>query len=121
MSKNNEKNLSTIMYLAEQLGINLDDKRTAIATPEEMSTARMYDGSLEARVIPNSRPAVEIETPRGPGIWIELVDHTRDLAPEGAIYQIRTYVPKEDHKEGLTGDVYSVYVGKTGIMLDLPK
>jgi len=63
---------------------------------------------------------IEVETARAPGIEVRLVDRTtaRDsLAPEGAVYQIRAYVPREDTKESLNGDVHCVYVGHEGIIL----
>ncbi|MFA5855870.1 MAG: hypothetical protein WC867_00800 [Candidatus Pacearchaeota archaeon] len=119
MTNQNEEGLATIKYLADQLGVNLNDERTAIATASESAKVRMYNGSLEAKLIPTSRGAVTIESPRSPGIYIELVDHTKDvLAPVGAIYQITTYMPsKNDSGIQLNGDIYSVYVGKEGLIL----
>jgi hypothetical protein len=75
---------------------------------------------LEVTVLSLNRPTVKIESPRNPGVYIEMVDHQRDsLAPTDAIYSIGAYMPKQEaNGVCLNGDVYKVYVGKNGIILD---
>lgn len=111
--------LALLYGLADELGVDLADQRVAIATARKDATARMFDGSLEAKVIPTSRGSVEIETPRGSGIMIDLVDHKRDsLAPKEAVYVVKTYMPSDSGNLSLNGDVASVYVGPQGIILN---
>lgn len=118
MAKQNEKALGAINYLASQLGVNLNDQRIAIATDTESAKVRMHDGSLEAMIEPH-RMRVYVESPRARGIIIQLVDHNKNLAPEGAVYEIMVY--KHDDVDNcdeiLNGDVLNVYVGRDGLIL----
>lgn len=120
--RKNTEGLAIIAQLAEQLGVDLEDAHHAVATNQHDAVARYSDGSLEVRLTSFvSRPIVTIESPRSPGIYIELVDHQRDLAPEGAIYRIKAYMPDSNRKTGgteLCGEIYCIYVGKEGIILD---
>lgn len=129
-NRQDSENLSLIMQLAEKLGINLKDSRLAIATRKQRAKARTHDGSLEITVIDDlNRPTVRIDSPRASGIWVELVDNRKDSAPKGAIYRITTYMPyyllgstEEFGLNALTGgDIYEVYVGREGIILNKPK
>ncbi len=116
MTEKKPEALSVLMTLADLLGVDLNDSRTAIATPQHSATARMYDGSLEAKVIPTVYGIVDVSSPRGPTIQIKLVDQNKDrLAPAGAIYEITSYCPGAAM---LNGEVFCVYVGKDGIILD---
>jgi len=120
----NPERVALVAQLAEQLGVDLKDTSVATATANQSAKARMYDGSLEATVVSSRRGSVYIDSPRSPSIFIELVDHQRDaLAPEGAIYCIQATMPKENpygeqYYESLNGDVFNVYVGINGIILD---
>lgn len=119
--KQNVRGLAVIAQLAEQLGVDLKDTHLAVATDKHEAKARFHDGSLEVTLLHLCRPTVRIESPRAPGIYIEVVDHQRDvMAPQGAIYCITAYMPdptKENAGVFLNGDAYSVYVGKEGILL----
>lgn len=117
-----EAGLAALHTLADLLKVDLEGGQLAIATPDEEATARMHDGSIEARVVPTIRGTVYVTAPRSPGIVVELVDHTRNsLAPKEAIYEIRSYSPDPDRPAGtgtsLNGDVANVYVGPEGIIL----
>ena len=122
VKRGNTKGLTIIARLAEQLGVDLKNAHCAVATDRHEAVARFSDGSLEVRLTSLVRPTVRIESPRSPGIYIELVDHQRDIAaPEGAIYRIKAYMPDSAGRNGgdeLNGEVYSVYIGKQGILLD---
>lgn len=122
VKKQNVQGRVIIAQLAERLGVDLKDINLAIATEKSEATARFHDGSLEVRLTPLSRPTIRIESPRSPGIYVELVDHQRDVtAPKEAIYHIKSYMPNPTGRDGgveLNGEVYSVYVGKQGILLD---
>ena len=122
MAEGNEERLAAIKYLADQLGVNPGDQSIAIATNKRIAKVRMNDGSLEATISPSSRgPIVHVESPRSPGIWIQLVDHLKDpSAPKGAIYEIQAYIPKDQGCEMLNGDIYSIYVGRRGLIFDDP-
>jgi hypothetical protein len=113
---------AALKSLADFLKVDLKDTRTAVATPLNDASVRMFDGSLEARIVPTSSGTVYITSPRAPGIMIDLVNHQKDgLAPPEAIYCITSYMPLPDQGgagEVLNGDVYSVYVGANGIILD---
>lgn len=111
--------LAAILCLAEQLGVNLGDHSVAITPQEGVGQVRMYDGSLEATLHSyDQNRIVVVESPRAPGIRIELVDHRKDLlAPKDAIYSIMAYTPKEEGDIFLNGDVGSIYVGREGLML----
>ena len=66
---------------------------------------------------------VMVKAENAPGIYIELTEGSSPPFPEGALYRIRAYVP--DEKTGwiteiLNGDIYTVYVGKNGLILDEP-
>ena len=66
---------------------------------------------------------VMVEAKNAPGIYIELVEEILPPFPEGALYRIRTYSPDEKTgwiSELLNGDVFAVYVGKNGLILDYP-
>jgi hypothetical protein len=117
----NEKGLALIAQLAQQLNVDLKDSSVAIATESQPAKARTYDGSIEATVHSSNRNVVRIDSPRNPGICIEMVDHQRDmLAPKGAIYEIKAYMPDPtgEDRYTLNGDVFSVYVGREGIIID---
>ncbi|MBS3088643.1 hypothetical protein J4402_02575 [Candidatus Pacearchaeota archaeon] len=117
--KQNVKGLALIVQLASELGVNLKDTKVAIATDKGSAKARLYDGSLEVNLYSLNRPTVTVDSPRNPGIVIALVDHQRDLAPEDAIYCITAHMPQQDGtNDALNGDVYSVFVGPKGIILD---
>lgn len=112
-----EESLVIVRNLADLLGVNLSDGRVAVSTDKEEAKVMKYDGSIEAKI--NSsyvRPTVRVESPRAPGITIELVDHTRDMAPENAIYAIRCFNPQNDTQ--LNGDIHTIYVGCNGLILD---
>ena len=129
--KNRPKNVkpdaeivAALQLLSEKLGVkNAQD--IAIATPGKSAVARMYDGSLEARVFPFNSHAVRITSPRAPGVYIQLVDQSDVLAPAEAIYKITAFIPDQAPATdgqyldtSLNGDLYSVYVGRKGIILD---
>jgi len=119
--KQNEKALSLILSLAEELGVDLKDERTAIATEGATAKVKMYDNSLETTIFERSNgAAAHIKAPRAPSILIELVNPMEDeFSPDGAVYKITAYKPKKDKvHEALNGDVFSVYIGKKGIMLN---
>ena len=122
MTKAKIEAASALKNLADLFKIDLKNSRLAIATVRESATVRMYDGSLEARLVPSVRGTVYITSPRSPGICIDLVDHQRDvLAPAEAIYSIAAYMPNPDGNEpgtALNGHVYNIYIGKNGIILD---
>ncbi len=124
MTENKPEALSALKTLADLLGVDLKDMATAIATPQQSATARMYDRSLEAELVSSSRRTAYVSSPRAPSIRITLVDPQLDsLAPEGAIYEISTFMPPTDSRPGgtmLNGDVFCVYVGRNGIILDDP-
>lgn len=118
MAKDPKKDREMLAYLTERLGIKTNPQ-LAIATPDRLAEARMFDGSLTVKVIPTFGGGVRVESPKAPGVYIQLVDHQRDYAaPAEAIYEITAYKP--DEKGGTTlnnGEVYSVYVGPRGIVL----
>lgn len=120
--RKNTKGLAIIAQLAEQLGVDLKEAHHAVATSSHEAVANFADGSLEVRLTSLMRPTVRIESPRSSGIYIELVDHQRDIAaPEGAIYHVKAYMPDSTGRNGgdeLNGDTHSVYIGKQGIILD---
>jgi hypothetical protein len=119
--KQDPEDLAMINYIAERLGVKLDDQHEAVATKRKSGRVRMYDGSLEVEVLPTVNGAASVEAPKSPGVWIDLVDHTKDAAPEGAIYRISAYKRTGDGdncREGLRGHVYHVFVGHEGIILD---
>ena len=119
--RQNVRGLAIIAQLAECLGVDLKNSKIAIATDKEEAKARFHDGSLEVTLLPLIRPTVRIDSPRAPGIYVQVVDHQREvLAPQDAIYQITAYMPDpadEMNNVSLNGDVYSVYVGRRGIIL----
>ena len=119
-NKQNPERLALVMQLAEMLGVDLKDSSLVIATDGKPVKVRVQDGALEATVTSADRPQVRIESLRAPGIYIEMVNHQRDSAPEGAIYRISAYMPQPIDPSGvaLNGDVYEVYVGRNGIILD---
>jgi len=97
---------AALQFLAEKLGhtISFEGSNCAIATSDQVAKAKMHDNSLEATVFPNA--TVEIESPRAPGIDVELIDHNDDKfvgAPPDAIYRIRTYAPKRRMRVGVNG------------------
>lgn len=118
----NIEGLKIITQLAEQLGVDLKDVHRAVATDHHEAIASFSDGSLEVRLTSLVRPTVRIESPRSPGVYVQLVDHQRDVtAPKGAIYQVKAYMPDSTGRNGgeeLNGEVYSIYIGKQGILLD---
>ena len=121
VKKQNAKGLALIVQLASRLGVNLKDTEVAIATDKKPAKAKLYDSSLEVTLYSLNRPTVTVDSPRCPGVSIELVDHQRDLAPEGAVYCIRAYMPNQDGSNmALNGDVYCVFIGPKGIILDEP-
>ncbi len=122
----NPEGLALIVQLAGKLGVDLENSHVAIATEEIGASVRMYDGSLEARILPSSdHRCMYVDSPRSPSIYIELVDHQRDTSvPDGAVYSIRACMPLGNmglkNYNDLNGDVWRVYVGKNGIILDDP-
>lgn len=113
-----EDNKAIIKYIAKQMGVDLDYSEIAIATPGNGAKVKMYDGSLEAIIFPTERGEVKINSPRAPGITIELVDHNKDYdAPKDAIYAINAYKIIDNGTEALSGDIPLIYVGKKGLIL----
>ena len=111
--------VSALKNLADLLKVNLNDSRIAIATARESATVRMYDGSIEAALVPTSQGTLYIESPRSPGVIVELVDHQKDvLAPADAIYQIQAFMPTSDSRELLNGHIATIYVGREGLILN---
>lgn len=99
--RKNAEGLKIISQLAEQLGVDLKDVHRAVATNQHEAVASFSDGSLEVRLTSLVRPTVRIESPRSPGVYVELVDHQRDVAaPKGAIYQVRAYMPDSTGRNG---------------------
>lgn len=117
MSKK-ESSLAALKVIADNLGVDLGGGEIAISTPGKGVIARTHDGALEVRVSSNT---IEIDSPRSPGIRIELVDHTKDTyAPKEAVYEIQAYTLSESggRISILNGDFYSIYVGHKGLILD---
>ena len=109
-----------ISQLAEKLGVDLKDTSQAVATDKRVAEVRCHDNSFYIKVWAGNE--VEIETPRVPGIKISLVDpNNRErfpLAPEGAIYVIRTYRNLPDVTAPLNGDIATIYINQKGLLLD---
>jgi hypothetical protein len=118
--KQNVKGLAILSELANMLNVNLKDSGLAIATDRKSAKVSFSDGSLEATLFSSlNGPTVKIDSPRNPGIWIEMVDHTRySDAPKGAIYRIISYMPEREGRDiSLDGDIFSIYVGREGLIL----
>lgn len=121
----NVEGLALVVKLAGQLGVDLENSHVAIATETIGASVRMHDGSLEARILPLSTRRIIVDSPRSPSVYIELVNHQQDIsAPVGAVYCILACMPVDSmgqkSYQQLNGDVYRVYVGKNGIILDDP-
>ena len=121
MSDQKEDALAALKSLASILGVDLTTTNIAIATPNSSATARFHDSSIEAKVV--QWGDVRIETPRGPGIYIKLVDHQREFVPPEAIFRIEAYMPDRKNSSScpgttLNGDIYSINVGVEGLILD---
>ena len=120
MDKQKEDSLAAIKYISEELGIDLEDDSTSIATPNRNAVARTYDDSLKVTVFNNER-CVEIDIPDLPSLRIELVESgSHQLDPDEAIYRIKA-CKKSSQKlkgESLNGDINSVYAGRSGLILD---
>jgi len=83
----------------------------------EVKTAQ---GNMIVRIF--SDGTLEVESRQGPSLKITDLYHTerrgKDHAPDGAIYDIDSYVIREDSSVVLNGDVFSVYLSRRGIILD---
>lgn len=118
MAKKDLKGL--LVHLAEQLKVNLGATNNAIATGETGGSVSMHDGSLKAIIPLNNLESVRVQSPRAPGISVELINHNKDYAPAGAIYKITAYrqgeVPGQDTL--LNEQLPAIYVGREGLLLD---
>lgn len=114
-----EDAMAALLTLADIIGVDLSDVSMAVATKEKDAKARLYDGSLEANISTLRSGMVKVGSPRNPSVMIKLVDHQKDpTVPEGAIYEILALMPTpEGVPNVLNGDVYSVYVGRQGIII----
>ena len=79
---------------------------------DELVSVGDSKGLLKVNVFPGQM--VEVETPRAPGIDIRLVDPTKETVPHGAIYEIRTYISRDDSKES---QARFIYVDSKGFVL----
>jgi|SRR3989344_6668423 len=98
-----------LKFLADRLGVDLNDPRHAVANEEYGARAELKDGSLVAKVFPNDEGSVKVESTHLPGIDIKVLDQTNINNPwvrDGAVYQITTYLPGKEHNEDVPGSVY---------------
>lgn len=121
MTNQNEKGLAIIQQLAELLGVDMKETNIAIAPPHGTAKVMSADGVLGAKII--WEDTVRVSAKRSLGIYIQLVDHRRMLAPKEAIYMLSAYMPdapESDDGSGVTlnGDIFSSYIGKDGLLLD---
>jgi len=114
-----QQKLALLKQLAEELGVKLDSKENMVISTLD-SPAKIKDtGGLEVQVLYGD--TIHVNFPRAPGISIELVNPQSSRfvsAPEGAVYEITAHLPRDGSDYSLNGEVYSVYVGKSGIILD---
>ena len=118
--KENPKSPAPTAQIMEQAGNGSNNSEFTIAK-DNKAKVRLHDGSLEVTLLSLGRPTALIDSPRAPGISVELVDHQNDYAPPDAIYCITAYMPNLSNKNApicLNGDVYQIYVGSRGIILD---
>ena len=125
-----KEDYALLIQLADRLGVELDTPKIYVATGRKNAMARTSDGSLEVAVRDGIND-VFIETPRGPGIQIKLVDPKKAyfaLAPKDAFFEISAYTPSSDpdHEIGdckgecLNYDIWAIYVTREGLVLDSP-
>jgi len=118
MGDKNEGILGALKYIAGQVGVDLGGGDVSIATDKKCGRARTYDGLLEVTVYSSEVGVVEVESMRGQGVYVKLLDQgKKGLEPLGAILEIGAYTKGAQGNETLNGDVYLVYVGKNGIIL----
>lgn len=109
MANDNKEALGALYLLADALGVNLQENRVSIATPQHIAIARTYNGSLETKLYGTG--IVEVQS-QNVGVLIEEVARLSDpFAPPGAIFRIRLAV------EPCNEDVWCVYAGPGGIIL----
>ncbi|MAH47993.1 hypothetical protein CMI37_19380 [Candidatus Pacearchaeota archaeon] len=110
---------AAVAGVADLLGVDFSQNSIAVVTNEQTARSRTADGNVKVELWEDGD--VEVELDRGSGICLKLVDpHNPRFAnaPEGALYEISAYIPREGSKEPLNGDVASVYVGRDGIILN---
>lgn len=121
MADANER-LALVHTLARELGVELEGSRVAVGEDAE---ARLRDGSLKARVSSGYDGQtfdgyVIVETPKAPGVIIELVDHEHGtIAPAEAIYRVKFFRRDDNGLIDLRykdGSIPFFYIGRNGII-----
>jgi len=122
-----ESDYALLIQLAGRLKIDLRNPQCSVASGRKNAKARNSDGSLEVAVRDGIND-VFIETPRGPGVQIMLVDTSKSyfaLAPKDAFFAIQAYMPSaDDHEiadckgESLNHHIATIYVSREGLVLD---